>query len=71
MKPVGLLGEAKVYANPDATISVNAFRLPNGQSKRFQEIASGLDILKGYPVVPGDAIVMKIDKQEKITMNIR
>lgn len=39
MKLVGLVGELKVYPNPDGTISANLSRDLSGRPKRFQEIA--------------------------------
>lgn len=38
-KAFSLIGEAKVYANEDGTISVNAFLDPNGKPKRFSEVS--------------------------------
>jgi len=38
VKPLTVLGEAKVFSNDDGTISLDAFKDLNGQPKKFREI---------------------------------
>lgn len=39
-KVLSAFGQSKVYANPDGTISVDSFKDPNGQPKKYEEISS-------------------------------
>ncbi|HMI51723.1 MAG TPA: serine hydrolase domain-containing protein [Candidatus Saccharimonadales bacterium] len=40
MKVLSMAGQSKVYPNADGTISVDSFKDPNGQPKKYEEIGS-------------------------------
>jgi hypothetical protein len=63
---LALLGEASVYANDDNTISVNAFLDPNGQPKRFAEVAP----MTFQEVNGSDKIIFKPDESGQMQMII-
>jgi len=40
LKVLSMAGQSKVYSNTDGTISVDSFKDPNGQPKKYEEIGS-------------------------------
>jgi CubicO group peptidase (beta-lactamase class C family) len=67
LKVLNVLDQPKVFANPDGTISVDAFKDLNGQPKKFREIGpllfrniDGQDLL-GFKRDQAGALVMVID----------